>query len=299
MAHPPGLVAARPTLALLQRVRSHGPLAYHFSGDVLAAALQTLSFDTIHASLALSLAHDVLFGLLGTCLALLATSFGQRRAITILLSELAVLLTGPMSALRGEPGLPQQGYSFLSFYHMSFRPHVALAALLLVGMLGAAFVRLVPEDGESIAPGSTLAPLFGCTALLGITDEVSGVIFIASLGLAWVVRPHVILRSRRAGALALVGLGAALLAPNLAFGGALSPGGPRSASRGPSPAHRATTSRRCRCPPPPASRPSCSTAYRSWSWRSRSRFLPPGGTGGGPSARASCWPARSCCRSRC
>src|SRR6266498_2191351 len=44
-------------------------LHYHFSGDVLAAMLQTYSLDVLNASLALSLAHDVMFALIGVTLA--------------------------------------------------------------------------------------------------------------------------------------------------------------------------------------------------------------------------------------
>jgi hypothetical protein len=59
------------------------PLHYHFSSDVLASALQTLSFDVLHSSYALSLAHDVMFGPTVFTLALLLDTSGSAAAIVV------------------------------------------------------------------------------------------------------------------------------------------------------------------------------------------------------------------------
>ena len=115
-------------------------LRYHFSGNALAAVLQTLSGGVLHASLALSVAHDVLFGLLGVSLALWFRSCGVKGAAPIAAALLAVLLGGPGTLLVTGRSRPDAGHSILSFMQISFRPHASLAALLFVGFVGAVLV---------------------------------------------------------------------------------------------------------------------------------------------------------------
>jgi hypothetical protein len=200
------------------------PLHYHFSGNVLAAALQTLSFDVLHASYALSLAHDLMFALTGLALALLLVEFGHRRVVTIAAGALAILLIGPVIWFRGGPGAPGDGYSILSFYQLSFRPHVSLAGLLFVGLLAATVGRL--HARRPIAPARTVPGLLATAALLAITDETSLCLWGVALAAAWLVHPDIVHPQRGRGVVVFALLLAALILPNLLFRAGLSPGGP-------------------------------------------------------------------------
>ncbi len=206
-------------------------LHYHYAGDVVAAVLQALSGDALHASLALSLAHDVLFGLLGACLALALLSAGARTATGAAFGAFAVLLSGPATLLlRGRFPGASGGYSTLNMVTMSFRPHVVLAELLLVGLLATFAGRLRaagrPPPLARAGPGA----LATCMAL-ALADEASLAFFGLALGAAWLVAPGVAARGRARGALALFGLALAVAATMLAFEGALAPGGPVAAVR--------------------------------------------------------------------
>lgn len=200
-------------------------LYYHFSGNALAAMLQALSFAVVHASFALSIAHDIMFGLTGACLALLFRAWGLRRSLIVALAVLGVLLIGPPTVLRAGEGRPEGGYSYLNFLVMSYRPHVSVAALLLVGFAGAILVRLRGKNSAVSIPLSKTAPvLIGCTALLGITDEASiGTVGLA-LGLTWLAVPDVVAPKRLSGILIFLGLALALALPNVLLSAALSPG---------------------------------------------------------------------------
>lgn len=229
-----------------------GELRYHLSGDVLAAELQALSFDVINSSYALSLAHDLLFALTAAAIVLLVLSFVGRRGqapgpkssaqaegrappaapgrfglptvAALVAAPLGVLLAGPVTALRSDVVRTGEGYSFVGFFQQSFRPHVSIAALLVVGLVGAVLVRLEPA-GSKIAAHRTLPMLVGCLALLAITDEASTAVLGVALGVAWLVEPNVIHPERRRGLLVLVGLLATVLAPSFLLGGALGGGG--------------------------------------------------------------------------
>jgi len=194
-------------------------LHYHFSGDVLAAVLQVLSADTIHASRALSLAHDVTFALMGASAALLMRGCGRGPVVSGLLAALATL-SGPFTlvALDGNR-YRWWGYSFHNFYTMSFRPHGVLFGLLAVAVVA----LLLDRSRRRTAPWLVLF------ALLGITDEVSTALLLAGLGAAWLVEPG-LLADRRGRGFLLLGLSAmAMLAANVAFQASLAPGGPASA----------------------------------------------------------------------
>jgi hypothetical protein len=203
-------------------------LNYHFSGDVLAAELQSLSFSVVHAAHALTLTHDILFGLCGACLALLMLAFGFKPLSPVFLGAWAVLLTGPVSLFR-ESGhtLPFHGYSYLNFFTMSFRPHVPLAALMFIGVVAVVAVRL--QHGAPVVSSWVTTPvLLSCMALLAVSDEASTGLLGIALGTAWLVQPELLHKKRLVGVAILIGLLVAVAVPHLVFSAALSPGGPAS-----------------------------------------------------------------------
>lgn len=200
-------------------------LHYHYTGVALAAVMQALSFDVLGGSWALSLVHDVYFGLIGLTLAGLLHGAGARRVHLFALATLAVLLNGPISAFRANG--PERGYAFLNYIQMSFRPYIAVAGLLFVGIVGAVFVRL---EGlrRSGSPWRTMPALVASFLLLAITEEPSAAILGLSLGVAWLVHPDAIHPKRAVGLAALVPmalsipLGARLFQTSLAAKGTVS-----------------------------------------------------------------------------
>ena len=130
-------------------------LHYHFSGDVLAAMLQTYSFDVLNASLALSLAHDVMFALIGVTLAASLLSSGRRPIHVVVLSVAAVLLAGPC-VLRFGVGEPYLGYSYYALYVWGFRPHQHIAMLMCTGTPACCFCAASGPcaTGRAAGPGS-------------------------------------------------------------------------------------------------------------------------------------------------
>ena len=198
-------------------------LHYHFSGDVGAAMVQSLSGGTLHSSLALSIHHDILFGLIGLTIALLLVAHGRRGPLVAAVVTALVLLNGPLTLGRDPASAHVEGYSVLNFVTMSFRPHDAVAGLFYVGFLGAVLTRV----GRPRAPlGQTAVPLVLSTAGLAISDEASIAILGLSLGVAWLVAPEVVHAERRSGAFVFVLLLLGLVVPNLLFSAALAPGGP-------------------------------------------------------------------------
>jgi len=202
-------------------------LHYHFAGDVHAAMLQALSGDVIHASLALSLSHDVLFGLIGVTFALLLGGLGSRRAATAVLATAAALLAGPHTLWR-TPGHPHlDGYSILNYFTMSFRPHDALAGLFFLGVAGALAARVGAEAPAET--GDTAPALIASVAGLALSDETSLGLLGLSLGLTWILFPRILHPRRAVGAAILVGLLIAFVGPNLAFAASVAPGAQRHA----------------------------------------------------------------------
>jgi hypothetical protein len=213
------------TIPFVNVYEPHRALAYHFTGDVLAATLQTLSGGVIHSSLALSLAHDLTFALTGASLALLFVALGVPRLTYAWLATLAYLLAGPLTLLRQANDRLDGGYNFINYLKLSYRPHVCLSGLLIVGFLGVLAVHL-RERGAAPSRRQTLPVLFAVTALLAVTDEASIGMLGLALGVTWLVVPEILHDKRLAGLLVLVGLLAAVILPNVVFVAALAPGQP-------------------------------------------------------------------------
>ena len=212
-------------------------LHYHVTGDVLGSMLQTLSLCVVNSSLALSLAHDVMFGLIAASTTLLLFAFDFKRLWSAPIASIALLLQGP-ATMRGNLGRDFYGYSFDSLLIAGFRPHVPLAGLLIVGCVGSIAVRLRPgfdhapakpgtcRRGAEIRPATTLPVLVASGVLLSITDEASLAIIVVALACAWCVAPAVVSRTRLGGILGFALLGAASIGAQWLFNGSFAPGGP-------------------------------------------------------------------------
>ncbi len=198
-------------------------LHYHFSGDVLASMVQVLSGCTLHSSLALSVAHDLLFAETGAALVLLFAHLGVRGVGGLLLAVLAVLLDGPATVLLDGGSRPASGYSLVNYLQLSFRPHVALAGLLFAGILGAVLVRLHAPRG-TVSMQKTAPVLLASVAVLSITDETSTGLLGLAIGAAWVVEADVLAPRRVAGIATLAGMLASVFLANRVFAASFAPG---------------------------------------------------------------------------
>jgi hypothetical protein len=160
----------------------HVNLGYHVSGDVLAAALQTLSWDHLHSSAALSLAHDIMYTLTG--IVIFAGLYRPGRkwwwALLAAVAPLAVLMAGPINYL-GRP----EGFSYHNFWQMSHRPHVVIAGLLIAGVTSGVLFGFWPQRERR--PSSLLAML-ASLALLAVTDEPSATLLLPALALVVFLR---------------------------------------------------------------------------------------------------------------
>jgi hypothetical protein len=197
-------------------------LEYHYTGDALAASLQSLSLGVIHSSYALSLAHDYLFALTAIAAALLFRYLGVTSATHAALGAVAIFVMGPLTVLSPVTSTEAwAGYSIINFYKLSFRPHVPLAALLMVGFVGAIAVAL-RERGDRAQVVRTVAVLSACSALLSLTDEASIGLLGLSLGAAWLFVPQVLHERRLVGLGILALLTVCVIVPHFLFAGTLS-----------------------------------------------------------------------------
>ena len=203
---------------------------YHFAGDVLASMLQIFSFDVIHASLALSLAHDVMFALIAATVGLAMLSSGRKPVHAVVLGVAAVLLSGPC-IFRFGIGDPFVGYSYYALYVWGFRPHQHVAMLMLAGIA----TVLVGRSRRDIEPTQVhqgadihvrIGALVAMMSLLPITDETSAAMVGLCLGIAWLADAKFIGRNRGRGAWILAAMAFAFVATNLVFDASLARGGP-------------------------------------------------------------------------
>ena len=104
---------------------------YHFTGNVLAAMVQVFSFATLNASLALSLAHDIVFVLIALSLGLAMLATSRHPVHLIVLGVVAVLLSGPC-VFRFGVGEPFLGYNYYGLFNWAFRPANSLSLLMYV-----------------------------------------------------------------------------------------------------------------------------------------------------------------------
>ena len=99
LAHPARGFASWPKAAFANVYDSEMVLHYHFAGDVFASLVQVFSGCVLHSSLALSVAHDVLFGETAASLALLFVHLGVKGTVGPMAAVVAVLLDGPATVL--------------------------------------------------------------------------------------------------------------------------------------------------------------------------------------------------------
>jgi hypothetical protein len=201
------------------------PLYYHYAGDVVGVIFQTLSFDHLHASTALSRAHDVTLALFAAIVAGIAPAFGARRFALAMTLPTAMLLAGPVTILTAGSARPIAGLATTFLFSLSFRPHVSLAFILITGFCAALLLPLLTCG--RISPRTTRVCLLSCTALLVMSDETSLALLGALFAVAWLLTPETIAGTRKTAALVglllLVTIGVVVLV----FGGTLSPGAPR------------------------------------------------------------------------
>jgi hypothetical protein len=199
---------------------------YHFTGDVLASMFQVFSAAVLHSSLALSLAHDVVFTLIAATFALLMMSFGMGAARWTLLGVAAVLLGGPC-LLRFGVGEAYLGYSYYALYCWAYRPQFHIAMLMFVGVGGVLVVRGFLLRGLDDG-WKAIGPLLACMAVLPITDESSAGVLGLALGAAWLVEPRLLGPDRKRSAALLGVMAVAFIGFNLLFDATLAPGNPVS-----------------------------------------------------------------------
>lgn len=204
-------------------------LAYHYSGDIYGVIFQVLSGGKIHQSLALALAHDVAYGLIGVTFVLCLVGFGTKRLLTLPLVAGAAVLAGPFTFMRNDRFTADGGYNFISLLKVGFRPHVTWAMLFLVALAFTLFamVRRAQRDEAATFPRFETAILAVLVAALGITDEASVAIFGLALGAVWLAIPHVLAPKRLHGLIILAILLVSLVAAQILFSGSLAPGAPK------------------------------------------------------------------------
>ncbi len=203
---------------------SEAPLRYHYAADVYASIFRTLSFDAISATRALALTHDVAFGLIAATVAMLMLSLGQRHRWFAILGGVCMVIPGPIPFNGPAITSAFTGLMYPNYLLVSFRPHVALAGLLLTGYVGTVAGRLLAVPAGTAAP--SWARLVPAAAAASLTDETSIAMLGLGLGIAWLVDPGVLTRRRTHGIAMLLAIAAATVMPSVLLGGSLAPGGP-------------------------------------------------------------------------
>jgi len=195
------------------------PLAYHYAGDALASMLQALSFAHLHSAYALSRMHDVLFGLIGLTLAGLLPSFGAKRLVWSLAATATTLLAGPANMLVQGDARPLFGKSIVNLLSLSFRPHVPVAYLSILGFVGALLLPVISL--KAVSARETRLMLFASTALLALCDETSLALLGVFLAVVWLGAPKSLGETRKQGIAVGLALIACITATVLLNGGTL------------------------------------------------------------------------------
>jgi hypothetical protein len=236
--HVPFTASLRPQHMPFRNVYDpHPTMRYHLAGDVFAASLQALSFAAMHASRALSLAHDLQAAIAGAVVALTLRALCRWPPASAAVGGLVPLLAGPMTlraAVGSGLGAFESETDFNNFT-LSFRPHCMVAGVLLLTLF-AHVARLARRlrDGRALAPAPgwrRAALVIPLVALCSITDEISAVLAGLSLAGLWALRPALFGETRRQGALVVAGTAVAALLANLLLSGTMAPGGPIEAAR--------------------------------------------------------------------
>jgi hypothetical protein len=177
---------------------------------------RVLSFDVLSSDRALDVVHDAFFGFMALSIALLCVGFGWRGAVAAAIAGAAVLLNGPLPLHRAAAP-PLSGFMYSNYVVASFRPHVPLAGLLLVGVAGAIYAA---SRGARRTPTLLLS-----LAMLSLSDEASSLLVAFAVGVAWLADAKLLAETRARGLLVFVAVGAAAVLPSVLFGGSLAPSG--------------------------------------------------------------------------
>jgi hypothetical protein len=205
------------------------PLYYHYAGDVAGAMMQALSFGHQHTSAALSRVHDVLFAYFAAVVCALAREFGATRRLSGFAVAVASLLAGPATLLMTGLTRPWKGHSITNLFSLSFRPHVALSYLLVMGFVVGLVLPVL--KGDAGVRNRTRPVVFACAAALVLVDETS----LGLLGLfcasVWLTAPDALASTRWRGVGFGFGLLAVIAATIVCFGGTFQPGAPSQTLR--------------------------------------------------------------------
>lgn len=200
-------------------------LHYHYGGNLLAVSFQATSLSILHASLALSLVHNVCSFWFGVTITLMMRKLGLRYSTLLVLLFLLMLFASPVVPLEGEHRTWFAGYSTTNWMSVSFRPHMTLAALATVPFVALPLIRLT-ELGQDIRWHELTLPLVLCVPLMLIVDEFSMGILGLGLGTVWLIYPRTFGITRLKGLYFLGSLGLALLFGVLVMNGTVALGAP-------------------------------------------------------------------------
>jgi hypothetical protein len=196
---------------------------YHYSGDALAAIIQSFSFVHLHSSAALSRAHDVFYAITGWFFVSALRAFGVRRTPLLLGLLFCTLAAGPATVLFEGTHRSGTGWSTINLLSLSFRPHEPLGYLFTIGLVCAGLAPLLVAAVE--AKRSALLPLAASASVLALSDEPTLLLALGFVGMFWLVSG----RSWRE--VLLIGLvpAAAIVLTVLVLGGTFAPGAPKQA----------------------------------------------------------------------